>query len=276
MSRRPPARTAVYTPDERDELIGGVQAGELMPGEAEAEAQRRGLKTLRDDPDPNDFDPMNEPNWTLPMAVAWIAYRTKEAVREWWDEYRTKCWKWSELGPRNRGDNPARAGYCLEPRERANLDRLHFEELAGDFFEDEENDESPEMSISDAIRDLMITLEIPSLPATGVNASTGLRETIPAELWQDLDFTVVNKRDIVQTVNEEGRGYARYGHVTVARDAMWQPAFAVLIDHIASGDVALTGVPGKQGGVPHNNRRGNSHRMPDRLSVSGRNVRSHS
>ncbi|WP_436642715.1 hypothetical protein [Microbaculum sp. FT89] len=289
----------MYEPDERDELITRVQAGELTPNEAEAEAERRGLKPLRDDPDPSDFDPMNEPNWTLPMAVAWIAYRTPEAVREWWDDYRTRCWDWRELGPRNSADGPAYTGFYLEPRERANLDSLHFEEMLGR--DVEEDDESLVMSVSAAIKDLKVTLGIPSLPATGVNASTGIRERIPAELWQDLDFTVVNKRDIVRTVNEEGRGYVRYDHVTVPRDAMWQlwgprsaqgkpelpplmkpegagymplscaaqwiateggtvdfdpedpdrwkPAFDTLIDHIASGEVAISGEPGEEGGM---------------------------
>ena len=28
------------------------------------------------------------------MSVAWIAYRTPDAVRNWWDDYRKECWDW--------------------------------------------------------------------------------------------------------------------------------------------------------------------------------------
>jgi hypothetical protein len=288
----------VYEPDESDELILRVQAGELTPDEAEAEAKRRGLKPLRDNPDPNDFDPMSEPHWTLPMAVAWIAYRTPEAVREQWDKYRTECWDWVYLSPRPGTGASVYSGRALETRKRATLDDLRFAAVLDD---DPGEDGSPVMFVRDAVRALKGALENDKLAATGVNDSTDQRESIPSVLWQDLEFAADSKRDIVRTRIEEGRGYTRYDHVTVPRDIMrqlwapysatgrfelpplmkpdragymplycaaqwiateggtidfdpenienWKPAFAALIDHIASGEVAITGEPGERDSV---------------------------
>jgi hypothetical protein len=67
---------AKMTDRTRDELITKVQHGERTPAEAEIEAKRLNLRPLENRPDPHDYDPMREPFWTLPMAVAWIAYRT--------------------------------------------------------------------------------------------------------------------------------------------------------------------------------------------------------
>lgn len=69
----------------RDDLITMVQRGQMIPADAEFVAKRLGLGPLASEPDPNNYDPMREPFWTLPMAVAWIAYRTQDAVRNWWE-----------------------------------------------------------------------------------------------------------------------------------------------------------------------------------------------
>lgn len=69
---------------ERDELIDRVRYGRLTPAEAEAEAAHLGLERLASRPDPSQFDPMRETWWTLPMAIAWIARRSPDEVRESW------------------------------------------------------------------------------------------------------------------------------------------------------------------------------------------------
>ena len=45
-------------------------------------------------PDLVRFDPMAEKDWTLAMAAAWIIWRTPEAVREHWNDYRFECKEW--------------------------------------------------------------------------------------------------------------------------------------------------------------------------------------
>ena len=78
-------------PDERDEIIDKVQRGEMSPSEAQALVTERKLQSLKREPDLTEFDPLNEPDWTLLMAVTWIAYhspitfeRSGQISREIW------------------------------------------------------------------------------------------------------------------------------------------------------------------------------------------------
>ena len=53
----------------------------MTPEDAEAEAKRLDIAPLIMQPDPAQFDPMNEVAWTLPMVAAWRAFRDVDAVR---------------------------------------------------------------------------------------------------------------------------------------------------------------------------------------------------
>jgi hypothetical protein len=105
----------------RDRLIDEVKHGLLTPEQAEAEAVQRGLGPLATTPDLDNFDPMSEAHWTLTMAAAWIAFRTTEAVREWWDKYRDECQVWRFQPWRLGLDGPVKEGHFLERRPRATL-----------------------------------------------------------------------------------------------------------------------------------------------------------
>jgi hypothetical protein len=58
---------------------------------------------------------MQEPYWTLPMAVAWIRSKSPDAVREQWDAWLEQC-----LERRSHEDGY----YYLEPRRKASLAEL--------------------------------------------------------------------------------------------------------------------------------------------------------
>ena len=64
----------------------------MSPDEAEAEAARLGLPPLASQPDPNKFDPMDEAWWTLPMTIAWIAWRNHTEVLDCYDPFRLACY----------------------------------------------------------------------------------------------------------------------------------------------------------------------------------------
>ena len=68
----------------RLQLIQQVQSGVMKPEEAEAQAKRLRIAPLIAQPDPEQFDPMNEVAWTLPMVAAWITFKSLDEVREWW------------------------------------------------------------------------------------------------------------------------------------------------------------------------------------------------
>ena len=189
-----------------------VQRGEISPADAESEAKRLGLDTLASEPDPNDYDPMREPFWTLPMAVAWIAYRTQDAVRNWWEEYRKQfsIWifrKW-RVGP----DGPVYEGHFLEERPRATLVRLQML--------DAKRDDTDLMSGAEAINELWLATQSGSLEATGIDQETGRRVPIPAEHWHDLTWFEENGRDVIGAEPKRSRNTARYDDVIVPAKAV--------------------------------------------------------
>ena len=79
-------------------LVQKVAAGELSIDKAEAEARALGLPGLAISPDPERFDPQNETDWTILMALAWIMWRDLGRVRSVWDKSRAGCSSWSHIG----------------------------------------------------------------------------------------------------------------------------------------------------------------------------------
>ena len=166
-----------------------VQHGEMTPADAESEAKRLGLGPFASEPDPNDYSPMREPFWTLPMTVAWIAYRTEDAVRNWWDEYRKECfWYFQEwrVGP----DGPVYQGHFLKRRSNATLVRLQMA--------DAKRDVAHPMSVAEAIDVLWQALRSGDLDASGIDEDTGQRVPIPAQQWHDLTWFEERDRDVIR------------------------------------------------------------------------------
>src|SRR5262249_26229197 len=78
----PTMRGTMMQTDPRDELAEAVQYGRISPQEADDKLKLLGLPPLAPQPNPADYDPMREVWWTLPMTVAWIAWRTSADVRD--------------------------------------------------------------------------------------------------------------------------------------------------------------------------------------------------
>jgi hypothetical protein len=76
-------------------ILAKVRDGELSPQAAEEWATTRRRPPFAGKPDPQGLDPMTEPLWTIPMALAWFIWRTKDAVIETMDEYRQNWRKWT-------------------------------------------------------------------------------------------------------------------------------------------------------------------------------------
>jgi hypothetical protein len=191
------------TPDEaeakaqrlRNELIDKVRHGKLTPAKAEAEAVRLGLSPLARCPDADQFNPMGELQWSLPMVVAWIVWRSPDGVREHWDTYRQECLDWHGGEWRESFDGPVHKGCFLEQRRPATLVRLY---LSESFRAEDESAPKPLMSVEDAQRALWQALEEGHLPATGISAQTGDRTPIPAHEWRDLENIEERGQDVVR------------------------------------------------------------------------------
>lgn len=106
-----------YEPDARDTLFEDLAHGRTDPVQAEAKAAEQGLSPLNPPLDPSRYDPMAEHHWTLAMAVAWIAWRDLDRVREVLPSWRRDHldWFWrSYRVPDGAGGWTVREGWVLE------------------------------------------------------------------------------------------------------------------------------------------------------------------
>ncbi len=101
---------------EEQNLLNQVREGKLAPEQAEHINSEAGRKPLAREPDPVGWNPDAEDFWTLAMAVAWVAWRSTDRVREFWDEYQEARWVWRSrrlLRGENEGRGAADVEYFL-------------------------------------------------------------------------------------------------------------------------------------------------------------------
>ena len=209
---------------ELEELFQKVRRGELMPDAAEAEAERLGFGKLANTPDPSGFDPMKQAWWALPMVIAWIACRSPEIVREYWDRYRSVCVEWHFCEWRERADGPVRGGHFLAPRRPATISSLYLAEKRNW----ENGSSAAEMtSIDDAKAQLWAALSQNEVQAAGIDTATNLRTPIPDHAWLDLATIEERGRDVLRFREPRGGLSSRgYDDVVFRRRnilAMWRP-----------------------------------------------------
>jgi hypothetical protein len=168
--------------DPRDQLFERAKHGEISGDEADAEAIRLGLGSLSSRPGSDAFRPENETHWTLPMAVAWIAYLDLDEVREWSAPFRAECWHWIWQRWRVGFDGPVHEGWHLEQRSTPSLALLSIGEAV-----DVADGEAPKaMSIKQAREALWLALREGFFAASGIESQTGRRVEIPALEWHEL------------------------------------------------------------------------------------------
>jgi hypothetical protein len=186
---------------DRQSLIRKARCGEISSDDAEAEAKRLGLGPLARKSKEADFDPMSEPWWTLPMAMAWIVWRRLRVVLVFWDKYRLECWDWRSL--QHHAEPDARTVYHLVQRRPATLGMLL--RLERDLEARAEEDfVKGQMSCETARAELWRALQEGTLQATGINFDSGRRVRIPDLEWHDLE-----------SIEEEGRDVVRARSITV-------------------------------------------------------------
>jgi hypothetical protein len=83
--------------DPRQSILERYERGEITREQADAEACRCDFASMETRPDPSKFDPLAEPNWTIPMALAWIIHGDVAPVRELMENYRLGCKLWRHI-----------------------------------------------------------------------------------------------------------------------------------------------------------------------------------
>jgi hypothetical protein len=232
---------------ELNELIEKVRRGELAPDTAEAEADRLGLGKLANTPDPSEFDPTQEAWWTLPMVIVWIAWRSPEMVREYWDRYRSVCVEWHFREWRVGADGPVQTGHILEQRRPATISSLYFAEKRN---WGNGSSAAGTISIDEARAQLWAALGESEVQAAGIGTDTNVRMPIPDYAWRDLATIEERGRDVLRFREPRGGLSSRgYDDVVFRRQnilAIWQPSHREVFE----GDVSPQITPEGTGYMP--------------------------
>ena len=169
----------------RNELITKAGQGEISAEQAEAEARAGGLPPLASEPHPSKHDPMAQTRWSLLQAIAWIAWRDLDLVREQNSEYRGRCTHWvlQEWDQPIKGGTKftRRKGWFLEPWRPSSALLLLFNDnsmrAAGKL------PEGARLTPAEAERDLWLHLSEGRLTAEGFDRA-GIPVEIPVREWE--------------------------------------------------------------------------------------------
>jgi hypothetical protein len=206
----------------RNRILSLVRQGRLSPAKAEGWTQKRGEESFETPDRAKLGDPMSLPNWTLAMATAWIIWRSPDAVRESWNDYRCECYGWERI-PIG-GGAPKKMAWELRrlpPVSRSTVRSLAFRQ------------EDPANQIEAPTRacDLLDhKLQSGAVEATGIpDEGTGRRVRIPPHEWIDFSF-VYDDDEHPESVFSTVRGKPHYREVRVrVGDLMreWPPNLTV-------------------------------------------------
>lgn len=206
-----------WEPSPRDLLIDRVRRGQMTPIDAEDEATRLGCGPLATKPSPIEFDPDRMPWWSVPMAVAWIAWRTTASVQEHCAEFRDKWLIWvagSWNVPTGDGNEFTRIdGHELKTVGPTTVCRLSLSETYLKSIE--ELPDTTRMSIAEAQKQLLTTLAEGRLVAVAKNAS-GQIVDIPKREWPYLELYVEGQSDVLK--HDALESPAAFSEIKLARD----------------------------------------------------------
>ncbi len=206
----------------RNALLDMARRGLFPPDEIEREAVRRGVGPLAHKPDPSNFDPEGMFWWSLPMALAWIAWRNTEAVREHCAEYRED---WIIWVPRSSnvpvGDGFARVdGHELKSVGRSTACRLAL--IESSLKSSGNLPPTTKMTVSEAEQELFDALAAGRIVAIGKDR-VGEPLDIPQREWPYLQLFEEQECDVLKR-NALDRE-ATYSEIRLRRDDvknLWQ------------------------------------------------------
>jgi hypothetical protein len=183
----------------RDRLLMQAERGEITKEQVEAAAAAHGLDPLERTLDLPHFDPKLKSYWSIPMSVAWIAWRDFGLVGEQDPEFCSACFHWIYRKWTDRSDETAepvaRAGYFLETRLAPTVSRLA---LLDQILRARGNVPSTAvMTIREAVAELWQALSKDLLIALGFDAHGAVVE-IPSREWAYLRLCEQKGRDVLR------------------------------------------------------------------------------
>ena len=212
-------------PSRRDELISLARYGLVTPEQAEAEAKAAGFQPFERQPELPSFDPLAEPRWTIVQALAWIAWRDLDRVRENGQEFTNECthWlfrEWNEAVA-NGTRFERRAGWFLESWCEPTTARLQLLEVWHRTHNTLSN--SLKMSVREAQQALWRALSDEHLVAEGLDIEDRPTD-IPSREWSYLKLYEDGKKDVLRYDASDRR--EPFKNVKLRRDdllRLWPP-----------------------------------------------------
>lgn len=201
----------------RDRLIDDVKYGRKSSAKAEAEAERLRIGPLAEEPDPGDFNPMNEAWWSLPMTIAWIVWRSPDQVREQWNAYRERCTDWHSRRWRAGPDGEVLEGSFLEQRRNTTLSLLAIADRYDAVCEGPPRYARDTMDAKDS---LWKALAHGIVACNAVSSVSDKRADLSREQWTDLEAYEERGKDIVRARAESAAGGVTYSDLAFARTAV--------------------------------------------------------
>jgi len=189
----------------RNRILSRVRQGRLSPKQAEGWTKKRGEDSF-ETPRTSLYDPMSLANWTLAMVTAWIIWRTPDAVRESWSDFRCECRGWEHIAISENGLE--RVGWEL--RRLPPISRSCVRELAMRQDDPANHVESPIRACDQLDRNL----QSGELETSGIPHGGRRRVKIPAHDWIDFSYLHDDDQRPESIFSEEG-GEPRYDVVRV-------------------------------------------------------------
>lgn len=164
-------------------LHGEIQNGDLTPIAANARLATVKLPALDAMPPVQSFHEavLKESYWTLPMTVAWIAWRKIDDVVKQFFPYAKQDGHWRE----SRGPDQATAGWVWQSADEPKLSDLMFFEAAETYY-----DNAPLKFIKESREELWRALQSGEIIAIGSEGG-GSHKKIASERWASLKIQPV-------------------------------------------------------------------------------------
>lgn len=163
---------------DRRSILERIRKGSLTPDEGERQAEKAGLPSLRQpDPDASLFSPETLSFWSPAMVVAWIVWRSWEAVLFEMQDYNDAREVWQEV----KIEHGEVTGWRLGVPARPDMTRIN---RTYPFTAD--HSETSSERVSDAVTELMNELRSGRLTATGVEFPRRVPREIEPSEWLQL------------------------------------------------------------------------------------------